>query len=224
MVVFSQEELAKQLSMVISKYDSNYSMDDYFIKLQEFASRLANEGMGITPNFITEAFIENLILSLELPRDKEKELKDLIMSLVPRTADSFYVFLSYARLDKAYVKNIYLEIKNEGFKPWMDIHNIKGGENWLRAITKAIDESDIFLAILSNNSVSRRGAIQKELKKALDKWEGMLLDDIYIIPLRIDDCPIPELLKDLHVIDWEDGKGKNKLLEAIQVGLERRRG
>ena len=38
-----------------------------------------------------------------------------------------------------------------------------------------------------------------------------------------DDCPIPELLKDFRVIDWEDGVGKDKLLEAIQVGLERRR-
>ena len=79
------------------------------------------------------------------------------------------------------------------------------------------------MAILSNNSVTRRNVIQKELKKALDKWEGMLPDDICIIPLRIDDCPIPELLKDLHIIDWEDGAGKDKLLEAIQVGLARRR-
>ena len=105
----------------------------------------------------------------------------------------------------------------------MDIYSIKGGENWLRAITKAIDECEIFLAILSNNSVSRRGVIQKELKKALDKWEGMLPDDIYIIPIRIDDCPIPDLLKHIHVLDWNNGKGENRLLEAIRVGLARRK-
>jgi hypothetical protein len=132
------------------------------------------------------------------------------------------VFISYARIDVDAVQVIYNGLLKENHYPWMDIHNIKGGENWLRAIYKAIKESEIFVAVLSHNSVSRRGVIQKELKKALDKWEGMLPDDIYIIPVRLDDCPIPELLKDFHVIDWEDGKGKDKLLEAIQVGLERR--
>jgi hypothetical protein len=105
----------------------------------------------------------------------------------------------------------------------MDVHSIKGGENWFRAISKAIDECEIFLAILSNNSVSRRGVIQKELKKAMDKWEEMLPDDIYIIPVRIDDCPIPDLLKHIQVLSWDSGKGENKLLEAIRVGLARRK-
>jgi hypothetical protein len=67
------------------------------------------------------------------------------------------------------------------------------------------------------------GIVRKELKGALVRWEGILPDDIYVIPLRIDDRPIPELLKDLHIIDWEDGKGKDKLLEAIRDGMERQR-
>ena len=78
-----------------------------------------------------------------------------------------------------------------------------------------------FIAIMSNKSVTRRGIVQKGLKKALDKWGGMLPDDI-IIPLRIDYCPIPELLKGLQVIDWKNGRGGDMLLKAIQIGLERR--
>jgi hypothetical protein len=136
---------------------------------------------------------------------------------------STQVFLSYARQDQEFVERLYTLLQESGFKPWMDSRDIVGGENWLRAVYRAIEESQIFLAILSANSVSRRGIIQKELKKALDKWEGMLPDDIYIIPLRIDNCPIPELLKDLQVIDWDEGNGADKLLEAIQIGLERRR-
>lgn len=133
------------------------------------------------------------------------------------------VFISYARVDIGVVEKIYQKLKDKNHQPWIDIHSIKGGENWLRAITKAIDESEIFLAILSNNSVSRRGVIQKELKKALDKWDGMLPDDIYLIPIRIDDCPIPDLLKHIQVLDWDNGKGETRLLEAISVGLARRK-
>lgn len=132
------------------------------------------------------------------------------------------LFISYARTDVETVREIYEILMQNKYRPWMDIFSIKGGEDWFRAITKAIDESEIFLAILSNNSVSRRGVIQKELKKALDKWDGMLPDDIFIIPIRIDDCPIPEVLKHIQVLDWNNGKGKNKLLEAIRVGMSRR--
>jgi chaperone required for assembly of F1-ATPase len=133
------------------------------------------------------------------------------------------IFISYARSDANVVQNLYETLLGSKHHPWMDVNSIKGGENWLRAIYKAIDECQIFLAVLSNNSVSRRGVIQKELKKALDKWDGMLPDDIYIIPVRIDDCPIPDLLKHIQVLEWDNGKGESKLLEAIRVGLARRK-
>lgn len=132
-------------------------------------------------------------------------------------------FISYARIDVDIVESIYGMLLYKNHHPWMDIHDIHGGENWLRAIYKAIEKSDIFIAVLSNNSVSRRGIIQKELKKALDKWDGMLPDDIYIIPIRIDDCPIPELLKHIQILEWNNGNGEKKLLEAIKVGLRRRK-
>ena len=133
------------------------------------------------------------------------------------------VFISYARSDIKIVKGIYESLMSKNHRPWMDVYSIKAGEDWLKAINNAIDVCEIFLAILSNNSVSRRGVIQKELKKALDKWEGMLPDDIYIIPIRIDDCPIPDLLRHIQVLDWDNGKGESKLLEAIGVGLARRK-
>ncbi len=133
------------------------------------------------------------------------------------------IFISYARADFDKVISIYETLLSENYHAWMDTYSIKGGEDWLRTIYKAIDESEMFLAVLSNNSVSQRGVIQKELKKALDKWNGMLPDDVYLIPIRIDDCPIPDLVKHIQVLDWDNGKGENKLLEAIRVGLARRK-
>lgn len=138
-------------------------------------------------------------------------------------ANAANIFISYARTDAEIAQGIYETLSHKNQYPWMDIYDLHGGENWQRAIYKAIDNSDIFIALLSNNSVSRRGVIQKELKKALDKWEGMLPDDIYIVPVRVDDCPIPDLLKHIQVLDWDGGKGENKLLEAIRIGLARRK-
>jgi CheY-like chemotaxis protein len=131
------------------------------------------------------------------------------------------IFLSYARSDQRIVEEIYQSLSLD-YKPWMDVHDIIGGEDWLHAIYSAIDACELFIPVLSNNSVTRRGVIVQEVKRALDKWNGMLPSDIYVIPLRIDDCPIPELVKKLHVIDWKEGKGTDKLLRAIRAGLKRR--
>jgi len=139
---------------------------------------------------------------------------------VPHTIPS--LFLSYARLDIQYVEKIYQVLLAQGYKPWMDVHDILGGEDWLRAINVAIDKCELFVLILSHNSVNRRGMIVREVRKALDKWNGMLPDDIYMIPLRLDDCPIPELVKHLQVIDWKAGRGKNDLFNAIDLAVKRR--
>ncbi len=130
------------------------------------------------------------------------------------------LFLSYARSDLYQVEKIYELLLNQGFNPWMDIHNIIGGEDWHHAIYNAIDNSKLFILILSNNSVTRQGMIVKEVKRALDKWNGMSPGNIFVIPIRLDNCPIPELIKHLQVADWEDGKGIDKLLKAIKVGLK----
>jgi CheY-like chemotaxis protein len=169
-----------------------------------------------------------------LPKPYEKdEFEARVKALIRRAKSNYHkddidllqsplIFLSYARSDIQQVENLYNLLSDKGYQPWMDLHNIRGGEDWLHAIYSAIDECQFFIAILSNNSVNRRGVIMKELKKALDKWNGMLPSDIFMIPIRIDDCPLPTLLEHLQVIEWNEGEGFNKLVEAIDYGLRQR--
>jgi hypothetical protein len=132
------------------------------------------------------------------------------------------IFISYARVDQEPVRQIYTELKVACHYPWLDVEDILPGEDWRRAINKAIEESEIFIAVLSTNSFDRRGVIQKEILRAIDKMEEFLPGDVFIIPLRLDDCEIPERLKHLQVLDWEDGGGLEKLLAAIKIGLAKR--
>jgi CheY-like chemotaxis protein len=167
---------------------------------------------------------------LAKPYDKD-EFESRVKALLRRTVtkdDKSTVdtkpnlFLSYARSDAQPVEKIYQALSRQGYKPWMDIHDIAGGEDWLHAINTAIDRSELFVPILSNNSVNRRGMIVKEVQRALDKWRGMLPGDIYVIPIRLDDCPIPELIQHIQVLNWEAGRGKSKLFKAIDVAMKRR--
>lgn len=132
------------------------------------------------------------------------------------------IFLSYARKDKDAVEAIYSELITQGHKPWMDSRDILPGEDFRRAIEKAIQDSDLILACLSSNSVDRRGFIQRELKQALDLWKERLESDIYIIPVRLEDCRAPESLANFQWVDLFKKDGWSKLLKAIAAALKRR--
>jgi hypothetical protein len=133
------------------------------------------------------------------------------------------IFLGYAREDEEKVEQLYQKLSDAGFKPWMDKKDILPGERWESCIPKAIRHSDFFLACLSANSVNKRGYLQKEIKDALDTWQKMLEDDIYLIPVRLEDCKVPESLRKFHWVELFEEDGWTRLVEAIQVGIERRK-
>ncbi len=133
------------------------------------------------------------------------------------------IFLSYAREDEERVGNLYQKLSDAGFKPWMDKKDILPGEQWKPCIAQAIQRSDFFLACLSASSVTKRGVLQKEIKQALDTWEGKLVSDIYLIPVRLEDCEVPEGLYDFQWVNLFEEDGWARLVKAIQAGMERRR-
>jgi hypothetical protein len=127
------------------------------------------------------------------------------------------IFLSYAREDEEKVEKLYQRLSEAGFKPWMDKKDIRPGEKWKTAIQKAIRDSDFFLACLSANSVSKRGILQGEVKEALDIWQEKLKSDIYLIPVRLEDCEVPENLRDFQWVDLFEEDGWTRLKEAIEA-------
>jgi serine/threonine protein kinase len=131
------------------------------------------------------------------------------------------IFLSYTRLDEEKVEDLYQKLSAAGFKPWMDKKDILPGERWKSSIQKAVQRSDFFLACLSANSVNKRGSTQKEIKDALDIWREKLEDDIYLIPIRLEDCEIPEGLSDVRWVDLFEEDGWAQLVKAIRIGMER---
>jgi hypothetical protein len=132
------------------------------------------------------------------------------------------IFLCYARQDRAEVENLYRRLSDAGFKPWMDKKDILPGERWQSRIPKAIRRSDFFLACLSAKSVDKRGFLQKEIRDALDIWREMLDSDIYLIPVRLEDCGMPESLRGFQWVNLFEKDGWTRLVKAIRVGMERR--
>ena len=110
------------------------------------------------------------------------------------------------------------DLKKAGLEPWMDKVDILSGQNWKFAISQAIRESDYFIALLSTKSVSKRSYVQKEFRHALEELDKIPPNEIYVIPVRLDDCDVPyEKLRDLQ---WTDlfpsyNDGLKKILEIL---------
>jgi len=129
------------------------------------------------------------------------------------------VFISYAREDESIALDIHSFLKEIDCEIWMDKFSLIPGQDWQLEIQEAIENSDIFIACLSDNSVSKRGFVQKELKKALSVLEMFPDGEIYLIPLRINNCIIPSSLSTKQWLDWNAPQAKNELKKAIDVSF-----
>ena len=129
------------------------------------------------------------------------------------------IFLSYAREDEEKIENLYQKLSDVGLKPWMAKKDLIGGERWKSRISQAIRRSALFLACLSANSIDKRGWVQREIKDALDIWREKLESDIYLIPVRLEECEVPESLRDFQWVNLFEEDGWTRLVKAIQIGM-----
>jgi len=133
------------------------------------------------------------------------------------------IFLAHAREDKPAVLALYNRLKQAGYKPWLDKKDLIAGQIWRDEIPKAIKASQIFLACLSAKSANKQGYIQRELRIALDTLGEMLPGTIFFIPMRLEECEIPDLrsaevglnLRDIHWLDYWEEDGFEQLERAI---------
>lgn len=128
------------------------------------------------------------------------------------------VFLSYAREDLSEATRLANQLAVLGIDVWLDVLKLNPGDHWATKIENAIAASDFFLALLSSNSVSKKGYVQKELYEALKILELLPPEETFIIPIRLDDCtPRHKKIWDYHFADlfpsWDEGV--KKLSKAI---------
>ncbi|MBI1761403.1 MAG: TIR domain-containing protein [Acidobacteria bacterium] len=132
------------------------------------------------------------------------------------------IFLSYASEDRDKVDRLYQQLSDAGHEPWIDHKELVGGEDWNGSIKLAIENSAIFISCLSKNSVGKRGFFQREANQAVDKVQEMLPRDIFIIPVMLEECDLPERLAKYHAIQLYQEDGWPQLLKAIAESKRRR--
>lgn len=133
---------------------------------------------------------------------------------------SAQIFLSYVREDAKNVCDLHKRLQEAGHRPWMDIYDLLPGELWEPAIKRAIKDSDFVLVCLSKQSITRDGFAQRELNDVLEIWREKVENSVYLIPVRLDECKVPERLRPFQRVDFFKPDGVSQLLRSIERAVE----
>jgi len=101
------------------------------------------------------------------------------------------IFIGYVAEDLMQIRRLCVALRASGCAPWLDKDMLIAGQNWPRAIERAIETSDAFVACFSRRSTSKRGQFQSELRYALECARRLPLDRVFLIPVRLELCEVP---------------------------------
>ncbi|MCU1336865.1 MAG: hypothetical protein JWO19_2446 [Bryobacterales bacterium] len=137
--------------------------------------------------------------------------------LIPQTQPQ--VFLAYVQEDLPLARRLRDGIVAAGCLTWLDKDKLLPGQNWPRAIRRAVEISDVFVACFSRRSIAKRGQFHNELRWALECARLRPLDATFLVPVRFEKCVVPlQIAEQLQYVDlfpdWE--AGMKKVVRAVR--------
>lgn len=145
------------------------------------------------------------------------------MTATNRSAGSprpLHVFLCHASEDKPAVRALYQRLCAEGVQPWFDEEDLLPGQDWRAEIPRVVRASDAVIVCLSRASVAKAGYAQKEIKLTLDVLDEQPEGAIFLIPLKLEECDLPERLSHLHAVSLFAERGFERLMRALRRRAE----
>lgn len=110
-----------------------------------------------------------------------------------RGVPSGAIFVSYASEDLEAADRLAGGLRYAGLEVWLDKNVLQAGEDWERSIRRGIRGCSLFLPVISRRALSeenRRSYFWREWKEADDFTQGMALDEVFILPVMVDDTRI----------------------------------
>jgi uncharacterized protein (TIGR02145 family) len=129
------------------------------------------------------------------------------------------IFLCHASEDGSHVEMIHQKLKSARLNPWIDKKDLPPARDWDAEIKKTLAAARLILIFLSKHLISKSGYVQREIEIALDTLRQMPPDSTFIIPVRLDECVIPESLNRLAHFDLFKETDFDKLAEHIKTVL-----
>lgn len=125
------------------------------------------------------------------------------------------VFLCHSSGDQHIAHDLYCRLSADGIDPWLDVENLLPGQDWELEISRSVKKSDVIIVCLSDGSINKRGFVQKEIRYALDVADEQPEGTIFLIPLKLEECEVPDRLRGKQWVDYFQPDGYARLLKAL---------
>ena len=125
------------------------------------------------------------------------------------------VFISYSSKNRDAAIQMQQKLESAGFTVWLDLKGIALGDNWVKTITKGIDDCDAVLLLVSNESVRSEYAI-REIHYAVTENKPILAYHLEPVELPKD---IKFLLGTVQHLEANAFRSFEAAFEAIVSGL-----
>lgn len=118
-----------------------------------------------------------------------------------------HAFVSYVREDADEVGKLVSILQAASIPVWKDTENLWPGEDWQQKIREAVEDGALaFIACFSTSSAQKaKTYMNAELRLAVDQIRLMKPGQVWLLPVRLDDCDLPDF--DL---------GNNRTLNSLQ--------
>ncbi|MGE5463686.1 MAG: SUMF1/EgtB/PvdO family nonheme iron enzyme, partial [Syntrophothermus sp.] len=114
-------------------------------------------------------------------------------------------FISYSRVNSAFVVRLARDLKSAGFDVWLDQLDIPKGARWDDEIEKAVERATTFMIVLAPESMESQN-VKDELSYAIDSGKQ-------ILPVVIKPCKVPLRLRRFQYVDFTDKPYKDSLAD-----------
>ena len=102
------------------------------------------------------------------------------------------IFLSYSHRDQEFAEKLASDLRAGGYRVWLDVWKLEVGDSIPNGIERGIADSQFVVVVLSEASCSSNW-VEKEWKAKY--WKEVNENQVMVLPLLLEDCEIPELLK-----------------------------
>ena len=104
------------------------------------------------------------------------------------------IFISHSTQDDLFVNRLRNVLRKHGYETWVDHSDVLPGKIWDQVVEEVLGTVDLMILILSNSAIKSH-AVAAE-------WREFLNLNKTIIPVRIEECRPPMLIRHLQYIDF----------------------
>ena len=119
------------------------------------------------------------------------------------------MFISYAREDVAFARDLRERLLALGHAPWMDLFDIPPGARWPDEIDRVLREAGAVIGLMSPASLAS--------ENVKNEWDWAIANNRRLILLLIESCEIPFHYISRNYLDFTAGDGSafDQLLQAL---------